>query len=309
MIAHVVKSACVVTAVVALAACTTMKEQSMETSAACDNSIAPGVEVVSLPSWFQIMKQVVNGKRTRDILRDPALLDGTFDKIEETLKKAYDVKAEPGETLQDRIERIEQSDFVAGLAGISVRTFLHAVKQTLGPDGRFARQATVITKGKIQAYYFDDGPSTDKNDCLEVLMVTRPVLANATGPVIAYRWTVFANLQAAKRRHDNEPGYDKNDVFPDSDSVPIGEALAAARMAEYKLWAKAGDIEVRKVELSVNNGPFVTLPQIDPLYQSTPESCIDMMFQVYPPRTLPPYVRPPFYCLGRCEHPRIINTM
>lgn len=51
---------------------------------------------------------------------------------------------------------------------------------------------------------------------------------------------------------------------------------------------------------------MVLLPPNDYRYTSTAESCIDLLSHPYPPEfELPPQKG---YCLGRCEHPFIVNT-
>jgi hypothetical protein len=75
---------------------------------------------------------------------------------------------------------------------------------------------------------------------------------------------------------------------------------------KYKLNAKGTGIVVRHVYRKVDSDPIELLPPTDPRYASTAESCIDLLFNPYPPETeLPPQIG---YCLGRCEQPAILNT-
>jgi hypothetical protein len=90
------------------------------------------------------------------------------------------------------------------------------------------------------------------------------------------------------------------------------KARIDARGYMYKLWATGTDIEIDEVARKAGNSPnFVTLPSSNPnyakLYEEIDDNCIDMLFVAYPPATLGS-LGPPFYCLGRCQDPLIINT-
>jgi hypothetical protein len=79
-----------------------------------------------------------------------------------------------------------------------------------------------------------------------------------------------------------------------------------ARDLKYKLHAKGTGITVRHVYRKIDGDPIVLLPSTDPRYDSTDASCIDLLFNPYPPEIeLPPQIG---YCLGRCDHPAIVNT-
>lgn len=103
-------------------------------------------------------------------------------------------------------------------------------------------------------------------------------------------------------------GLDFTDPYPQVDLELPGYAIASiwARDLKYKLHAKGTGIVVRHVYRKVDNDPIELLPPTDPRYASTDESCIDLLFNPYPPETeLPPQIG---YCLGRCEQPAIVNT-
>jgi hypothetical protein len=78
------------------------------------------------------------------------------------------------------------------------------------------------------------------------------------------------------------------------------------RDLKYKLHARGTDIIVRHVYRKAEGGAIELLPSTDYRYTSTADSCIDLLFNPYPPEfELPPQKG---YCLGRCEHPFIVNT-
>ena len=103
-------------------------------------------------------------------------------------------------------------------------------------------------------------------------------------------------------------GLDFTNPFPQVDLALPGYAIAGiwARDLKYKLHAKGTGIVVRHVYRKIDDDAIVRLPSTDPRYLSTDESCIDLLFNPYPPETeLPPQIG---FCLGRCDHPPIVNT-
>jgi hypothetical protein len=106
----------------------------------------------------------------------------------------------------------------------------------------------------------------------------------------------------------HQRGTDFTDPFPQVDLTLPGYAIAGiwARDLKYKLHAKGTGIIVRHVYRKIDDDPIARLPSTDPRYGSTDASCIDLLFNPYPPEIeLPPQIG---YCLGRCEHPPILNT-
>jgi hypothetical protein len=106
----------------------------------------------------------------------------------------------------------------------------------------------------------------------------------------------------------HQRGFDFLNPFPQVDLVLPGNAIAGiwARDLKYKLHARGIGIKVRHVYRKIDDGLITRLPSTDFRYASTDASCIDLLFHPYPPETeLPPQIG---YCLGRCDHPAIINT-
>ena len=235
----------------------------------------------------------------KNALAQSADLDGALSKL----------KAPAGPPQQAKINIVRNSGVAKGLQGVVTRSFLDAAEHTLNKGNNFAKPVQSITIGKLEAYYYDD---STQEGCLRVLMETTSW--HTTGSAIrtiAYRWTISGSFNVAGRTPSGDPAFDPNDVFPDSDTVPIPVAMAEDENGEpfqYKLWAKGNMIQHIKVEKRKPNGTFQPVQPSDGLHQVTDQSCIDMMFKDYPPQTLSPDAAPPFYCLGRCEDPPIINT-
>jgi hypothetical protein len=102
----------------------------------------------------------------------------------------------------------------------------------------------------------------------------------------------------------------RDDPFPQVDLTLPGYAIASIwdpiRDLKYKLHAKGTGIVIRHVYRKVEGGTLELLPPEDPRYGPTDESCIDTLFNPYPPETeLPPQRG---FCLGRCAQPFIVNT-
>jgi hypothetical protein len=288
-------------AAMALAACAGMGQRlSGSVTTACDDGIDSGAAGVNSPSAPQAMRTMVNGEPIDVVL-------GSSGKLE----AALDAMDGQGNILKAKIASIRSSAFADGLSGGSALLFLNAADHTLNTNGGYGEGVTAETTGEIQAYNYDNG---DGSGCLRVLMVTTATRANGVQTSLAFIWTVAVRaggFTAAQKLETSNPNYSDADVFHTGPGTPADTVAISKDMAagfEYKLWAKGDSIDVVKVERRVGNGNFVEMPSSSPLYGTTAESCIDMMFAAYPPATLPAGSGPPFYCLGRCKNPYIVNT-
>ena len=272
MISYSVKSTCALAAIVALGASDGVGQvppASLGTHVmACDDGIETGVEVTGSPAASQAMKTLVDGKLARNILTSAT-----------DLRNALGAMGGRGPTFRARIEQIRRSGFANGLAGISVRSFLDAAEHTLDQGGRFQHPVSFTTTGKVEAYFYDAGPALD---CLRVRMVTTARRANGMERKLAYRWTVFGDFRVAQRMPNTDPASDPDNVFPTANAVPISAAMA--KTFDHKLWSQGAMFRVTKVDRKIGNGAFVTLTTNHPLYQTTGESCVDMMFVNPPPQ-------------------------
>jgi len=95
--------------------------------------------------------------------------------------------------------------------------------------------------------------------------------------------------------------------FPKEAIDPENDLSVWHRGLDHKLFARGkGGIKIHKIYESVNGSKLSPLPREHPWYTVDDESCVDLMFKGYPPAIgLPPQSN---YCLGRCVHPKIINT-
>ncbi len=94
------------------------------------------------------------------------------------------------------------------------------------------------------------------------------------------------------------------------------------RNLNRKIHARGASILIHRVYQRIGHGNLVLLPEAHRYYQSNEGSCIDLMVSVSPPQKPVPttYGELPQkpvgstapdqlgYCLGRCEHPAIVNT-
>ena len=147
----------------------------------------------------------------------------------------------------------------------------------------------------------------------------------------AFKWEISVGAEGFTI-HDKQAG---DQPFPGTMdfSVPMKTRVELLGF-EHKLWAEGNAISIDKVYHAGNNfdpanwddpnvwtlipktggGP---LKKFQGMYDVDQDSCIDLMFVPYkrnPPSDPPIPINmselsaPPFYCLGRCKNPPIINT-
>ena len=122
----------------------------------------------------------------------------------------------------------------------------------------------------------------------------------------------FPELQG-KPNEANELTESAKVVFPKSSTDPGNPISVWARGLNHKLFAEGGKDDEGKDNFTIDNiyrsrngGPLERLDDRHEWYQTPEGSCVDLMFKGYPPAAgLPPQTN---YCLGRCAHPRIVNT-
>ncbi len=296
MSTHFKKMACAIAGVLALGACGTadMGGSSNIQAKYGDRCNYP---VGSKPGADEAMNQYVavqpgTGKTTKQILETP---NNDAAPLDEVLAK---LGAE-GKTRKDKLRNLRDGRYTDGLAGIPARSFFNAVRQTLNENSEFRTALNVVTTGKLEAYhYVEIGES-----CLRVLMTKTVTTAGGQSFTFRYRWTIFGEFRV-EPRNDNDP----TDVFPGADTVKVTKAMADANNFQHKMWSRGNMLKVTRVERSFGNISFFLLPASNRFYKITPDSCIDIMFQDPPDETMPSDAEPPFYCLGRCEDPPIVNT-
>jgi hypothetical protein len=140
-----------------------------------------------------------------------------------------------------------------------------------------------------------------------------------------YHWRIKLCNAVIHRRYDvdesgSEHGSFPNNPFPDLDVTFPAPALDPndprsiwCRCLDHKLFIMGEDVKVEHIYRQIcSNVPqpededFHLLDRSDPLYKSTAESCVDIMFRGYPPLAGLPEQRE--YCIGRCGHPDLVNT-
>jgi hypothetical protein len=214
-------------------------------------------------------------------------------------------------------ERAEgQVPRLTGLGGVYGHALLDLAAKALS-DGAFntLQQVIVSVFGQITHYEFHQNPQnpTTGNGALEVITyVTSETVLPGQGVIMlqteAYRWKVrVVNDGFQIVQHSGNA----NDPFPNT-MVFTPEMLARVQVRGYmyKLWAKGTVIKIDLIEKRQGTN-WIPLSKTDPqytkLYAEVDENCIDMMFVQAPPASLGG-MKPPLYCLGRCQNPMIVNT-
>lgn len=224
------------------------------------------------------------------------------------------------DNLRERIEFIrgeksgadrERFELLNGLGGIFAQAFLNAAEATLDDSGAFDPRKRVyeFVYGQIDEYEYDKEAGSGR--IVDTTYFTTVTVPLGIGPILSetesYRWTV--SVEDGGFTVVPKSNADPDDPFPgtlefDQAMLDRIELLGF----EYKLWAKGTAIAIELIEIKGEGDPdYVAVPASDPRYMTTAENCIDMLFVNFPPAILGE-LRPPLYCLGRCENPMLINT-
>lgn len=235
-----------------------------------------------------------------------------------------------GKRIGDLIKKPSLSKKMDGLGGIQARAVLEVAKLTLGPDGKFSRKLdgeAVDVLGKIESFYYKPG---------EPMHVTVQMITTASGVGGTYK-------RAEKYRVEIPAGamHLEERTGPDDNMFPIfgREAFPVAKRPDlvfnWKLWAAGVDVRVTDywwtnvftndvpvysdIQKYGKSNPTNPIPsKYKNIFASDPDACFDMMFLLNPGDQspngalvngeLPPGSKPPYYCLGRCSNPPIVNT-
>ncbi|MDH3667697.1 MAG: hypothetical protein OEN23_12275 [Paracoccaceae bacterium] len=288
------------------------------TIAACTSGAEVPVMMMQSPSnGIESNELVVDGNRGTIALSN-------IGAIRKTLSE-YSSVAGHG-SLGHRIQHIRTANLdsaesvpgLTGLGGVLGHAFLDLTEQGL-QGNNFNGQARVVVSmsGQILDYEYD---SSDGSGLIEaVTYISRSVVTPGLGVpparVTAYKYKVevdpggFTVVPHSNNRDDPFPGT----LAFSPEMLDRVESLGFM----YKLWANGTAIGVTDVWRDDNfqwGSPanFTLLDPSDPeyarLYQTDADSCIDMMFVDQPPATYADLQGPPFYCLGRCADPLLINT-
>jgi hypothetical protein len=248
---------------------------------------------------------------------------------------------DPALTLGQRIAQLQSSNGPAtsGLGGIFGHIFLVDAEDRLfkgaGPNkGKWNKDAPVTQEmwGRIT----DFKRNSDGSGYFHVTTLVKTIHVNG-GPTtrrVAYHWEVdvgSGGFSVHKNCHkfadENCDPDDSTNKQPFWKTMDLSDDMlneVVARNFHYKLWAKGLTISVRKVYR--RNSPSDDIPAPPPptgqtapwkllnaakyagLYLPSVESCIDMMTVAVSPTDMNNFPQLPFYCLGRCDSPAIVNS-
>ncbi len=199
-----------------------------------------------------------------------------------------------------------------GIAGLSTSVLLRILASE--GDERF------VTTGKIRDYVFLD---ETKEGHLSVDITIESYRRGVVYEREFLHWDLVVKpngFEVHKREGDpNDPEERKNPfpeipgsagAFPEESLDPKHERSIWARGLDHKLFAKGEDaIKVVNVYRQINEGAIVRLSDDHPFYHTTEASCIDLLTRGYPPKNATElFAADNDYCLGRCDHPAVINT-
>lgn len=196
---------------------------------------------------------------------------------------------------------VTRKDVPAALTGVAGQSALSLVRWAVGEPQ--------IISGKIRDYIYDDGEKSG-HLAVDTRVETFSSLANLSGGspfrVEFFHWDieVIDIYEVIPRGPDPFDPFPKTVQFPPEALGPNGNIRR--RGLDHKLFARGKGIVVRHVYRTIGNGPIERLPDDHPFYETTEDSCIDLLFKGYPPASELP--RQEFYCLGRCEDPQVVNT-
>lgn len=237
----------------------------------------------------------------------------------------FDVPRRPRQNLRAWINAIERSDsrLLKGLGGLAGHTVLDIANRTLDAGDIFADRPGVETWGVIeksvdgQNGYYWDGVEDGGSGWLWVTMYTTTTLGASDQrrtTALRYKVEVTGGFRVDDKDVDT-PGNVFGD-FASGGGFAVNSVTASG--FNWKLWAVGNSIRVTKLyrnnNVEANPDNFVEIQPNNPKYQHIfdpdPSACIDMMFADVDgvPQTLPDNAKPPYYCLGRCANPPIINT-
>ena len=208
------------------------------------------------------------------------------------------------------------------LGGIPTHAMLEVAESALKENGSFKgkpKDFSITGEIRQKCLDVDETPGYEyKRDDEELTLCVRTVTSvNKGGKKLAIEMLV----KASSAKFDTKDLTKLNNVFPEAGAATgIWVDWGTAAGFQSKLYAKGTDIIIEKVWVDKNYDPqspdFELVPETgnklkkyQALYDTYAHTCIDMMFSMNePPRTLPSDAKPPYYCLGRCKDPMIINT-
>lgn len=293
---------------------------SAASSCASKMSKGPGSDPPSLAEdkiWKRITPtQIMVGAPGAVVTADVAL------QSEANLRAALSSYLAPGtpqpNNLGQAIAAIRQSASVGlkGIGGVGGEAFLYLAEQALGPGGNFAtgKKVEAVVSGQIVDFSFD--AATGNGRIVSATYIDK-VINGSTPP--NQRQTFVWEVTVVKDASDPDSGFKVLDrqlgssPFPTTPiQYPPGLVQRIQALYPFKLWAMGTSIKIDNVWY--RQTPNSKWKQVDGnhrfkgLTEEGPGNCIDMLFTATPPSDLAGLPTPPFYCLGRCNRPFLVNT-
>jgi hypothetical protein len=281
-----------------LSACAQMQREERAAAPVAAPGPAPAAEE-AYDAWAlmvdaePISDVLENRERALGTLNDVLFGEGSGKRFNDDQLAALLEQAESDETTAaDLRTTLEGSNALSGIAGFSVVQFLRA----------YVTGEAQRVRGKIRQYYFNDD---EKGGYLEVDTVVETLQGGSVVDNDTYFWAIAIRPGTYRVVDREDPP--TTDPFPNTVDFS-DEAVDTSnpdsiwgRNLDQKLFGKGTGIVVIAVR---KNG--VLLPTTHYLYESSEDSCIDLLFWGYPRKTELPKQR--YYCLGRCAHPQVVNT-
>lgn len=297
---------------------------------ACETGTVPVVPMaMHSPYDEQDLRLVIKGQNAIDALDSSTKIHALLGEL----------GTPPGPNLRGRINMFLNSPGgnLAGLGGVQSRASLKVARVTTNSSGNFAGMLTDFeVTGQIQqSVWGETGFYYKPNEPMHmwVQMITTATRdPGGGGTPKVKRWAEMFRIEVpADDVHvDPKVADTGNGVFPDfaDEAFPISSTMATG--LNFKLWVVGTDVTVTNYWIDKNyNGvgdpsyKKYTMAKhpanLHSIFEPDAEACIDMMFELDPDGTfgsggallngeLPPNTKPPYYCLGRCRNPPIVNT-
>lgn len=263
-------------------------------------------------------RMIIEGQPVNIAIANTSLLKQALEDYKPERDPSSPVDPDLGELIQE-IEAANESSTrkvpgMTGLGGVMGHAFLDAARDAL-LSGNYDRQRRVeiALHGQIEDYSFNEADGS--GSITSVTYIDRTVIPSGNGvpntKTQAYRWQIeieAGGFQVVDKGADPHAPFPGTMQFSDAMKLRI-DSLGF----KYKLWAKGTKIKITKVEFKANaSSPNwrelkKSNSKYAKLYESDANNCIDMLFVDRPPASLDG-MGPPFYCLGRCANPLIVNT-
>ncbi len=205
-----------------------------------------------------------------------------------------------------------------GLGGPPTLQYLYATLAADALDGLGGfNLAQIRIVGRIRNFVYAYDPETRRGPA-HLAVDVETIYPNGWTEFL--HWAIDATLETHERADSEDDPFPKVDLALD-DRLRLKTSASSIwqRGLDLKLHARGDDIRVHHVFQRIGYGRIERLPNEHPFYQSSAESCVDLLAASFGPDRMPPTTyhelrrflpgeQRPLYCLGRCAHPAIINS-